>query len=658
MKTAVHALIPVLLGFPAMAQEEPLELSTMVVQAYRFSVLPPHFAGSSTVIDEETIAKSGVRSVADLLAIQGGIRITSSSGNTSDGAVHLRGFGENSSSRVLILVDGRPMNRPDMASVSLLEVPLSRIARVEILRGSQTARYGDNAVGGVINLVTKAAGKPRTILEAAGGSDGYSLVRLAHDGRYAGNGLSFDLEHNFTDGWRDNAVSELESAGLRWDREISQGNEVRAGIAWADEYTQFPGPLSKEQYEKNPRQSIYSASGDGDQYFSQQTTWRGEGGVMIGKGSDLTIDFPFTASSRDLSWNLGPGSHADNLLNSFTFMPVARLSKERWSAEVGLNGRRDELSLDQYAEIRRKNKTADAGLTREVAGIFSAVEWEPWDGLHLNTSARWEKSRVDAEARSLMFPEDESLNFSRGNDEINRAFQMGVRWEPTNDVSAWVRYDRLYRLPSTDEIASYQGYPLSVPFNDQLRAETGNGVELGGEYALSSWTFRSNVFYQRLDGEIAYDYIQNLNVNFADTQRLGTEADVGYQGLGWEVNLHYTYLEAEFCDGPYSGKSVYLVPNHELSALLAVHPHEKVTVQGEYQYIGSSYEGNDFLNENEKLPAYGVANLLVRYEPTPSVSLYLRVNNLWDESYATVKYSGVWYPAAGRTFQCGIRHEF
>jgi outer membrane receptor protein involved in Fe transport len=286
------------------------------------------------------------------------------------------------------------------------------------------------------------------------------------------------------------------------------------------------------------------------------------------------------------------------------------------------------------------------------------VDWEFSKGWHFNLTGRVERSTVEAKSRSLEYPGDAELNFSRENDEWNQALQAGVRWEAEMGISSWLRYDRLYRLPSTDEIASYQGYPLSVPFNDRLEAEKGHNLELGTEYAKGAWDFRVNGFAQSLEGEIAYDYLRNLNVNFADTRRVGVEFEAGYHSDFWDAKVNYTWLKAEFDDGQYAGKDVYLVPRQEFGATLGFHPVKNVTIQGEYQYTGDSFEGNDFENEQEKLPAYGVANLLVRYEPKPGLSVYARINNLTDERYATVKYSGVWYPAAGRQVMVGVRSEF
>lgn len=655
-----RASFPVLVAAmlaPAIAPGDEEELPALVVEADRDSVLPEHFAGSATVIDEETIAKSGVRSVADLLATRGGVRLTNTSGNSSGSSVHLRGFGENASSRVLVLVDGRPVNRPDMAGVSWLEVPVARLERVEILRGSQSARFGDNAVGGVINLVTSGGSTESTVVEAAGGSDGYTLARLSHRELIDGHGITFDAERNFTDGWRDNAFNDLETASFRWDKQLANWIDADLGVSWAEERGGFPGPLTKERFLLNPRQSIYEQFGQADQYFSEQTRWSADGTLTFGKSDGPSFELPLSIYQRDLEWNFGPGFHADNLQETVTLSPRFAVSGDSWSAEAGLSLRQDTLDLAQFAEIQRVNRTTDAALDREIAGVFAGAEWEPWKSWNFSSSARWEHSEVDARSNNFAFPNDPLLNFARGTDESNTAFQAGVRWEPNDEVSAWLRYDRLYRLPSTDEIASYQGFPLSVPFNDQLHAETGHNVELGAEWTPEAWTLRLNGFAQWMEGEIAYDYLQNLNVNLADTRRLGLETSVGYQAGMWDAAVHFTALQAEFLSGSLEGKEVYLVPNRELTATLACRPNECLTVQAEYQHIGDAFEGNDFQNVREKLPAYDVANLLVRYEPRPGLSLYCRVNNLFDERYATVKYSGLWYPAAGRQVIFGIRRE-
>ena len=638
--------------------EEIERLPELVVDAEEDDrVIPEHFAGEAVVISEKEIAEAGARSVAEVLAARGGVRFTSTSGNPAGGSAHLRGFGENSASRVLVLVDGRPINRADMASISWLEVPVSRLERVEILRGPQTARFGDNAVGGVIHLITKDGAGRSTGTEVAAGSDGYRLARASHRERIDGHGLSFDFERNESDGWRQNSWSDITTAGLRWDKRWGRV-DAEWGISWAEEGFGFPGPLGEERYRRDPRQSIYVEFGQADQYFSEAERWASDGRVGVDLGGGLGFQMPLSFLRRDLEWNFGPGFHVDNRLDGWTIAPALEWRGRSATAAVGASFRWDALELDSFRELERIDQLGEASLDRSVAGVFATADWEIAPGWHLGSAARWERSELEARARSFVFPTFPALNFDRGTRETHRAAQLGLRWEPEEEWAAWVRYDLLYRLPSTDEIASYQGFPLDVPFNDELRAETGHNFEAGAEWNRDGWTAGLNVFLQRLEGEIAYDFNRNLNVNLADTRRFGGEAWVGYRADAWDFQLRYAGVDAEFQSGPYAGKDVYLVPNHEVTGLLGWRPHERVLVQGEWQWIGEAWEGNDLENERPKLPAYDVANLMVRGEILSGLSLYLRINNLFDERYATVRYNGAWYPAAGRQFVVGLRHDF
>jgi len=199
---------------------------------------------------------------------------------------------------------------------------------------------------------------------------------------------------------------------------------------------------------------------------------------------------------------------------------------------------------------------------------------------------------------------------------------------------------------------------MAEPFNDQLEAETGHNLELGTEWTPGPWHLKVNLFGQLLHGEIAYDYVQNLNVNLADTRRLGGEIELGYRADLWSASLRYAGVDARYTSGPYDGRHVALVPAHQLTSVLEYRPHRAFAIQLEHQFQSSCFEGNDLTNSQPRLPSFSVMNLLLRYQPTDSLSCYVRVANLCDENYATLKYSGLWYPAAGRQFQFGISHEF
>src|SRR6476646_5096279 len=144
------------------------------------------FAGiggaSTSVITAEDIAHSPAQSIQEIIAQTPGVQLTSLFGgvNGVGTTVDLRGFGAFATANSLVLINGRRLNDIDMAGVDLSTIPRDSIERIEITRGNSGAvLYGDNAVGGVINIVTKTgAGGPPVAIRAEGGVGSFNQ-RLA-----------------------------------------------------------------------------------------------------------------------------------------------------------------------------------------------------------------------------------------------------------------------------------------------------------------------------------------------------------------------------------------------------------------------------------------------------------------------------------------------
>ncbi len=154
-----------LFAFSSFAEEGESEvtLEEIVVTASRDKEEVRKIPANVSVITAGDIKKSGATSIVGVLEKLGSINFKTSSGNPSQAYIDMRGFGgDNPHGRTLIMLDGRRLNRPDMASVNWLQIPINNVERIEVVRGASSVLYGDSAVAGVINIITRRGkGSPR-----------------------------------------------------------------------------------------------------------------------------------------------------------------------------------------------------------------------------------------------------------------------------------------------------------------------------------------------------------------------------------------------------------------------------------------------------------------------------------------------------------------
>lgn len=637
-----------------------VELAPFHVRNYWAIQEPDGYAGIAQTLDAGVLENTGAADLAEVLEYQAGVPMRSYSGNSASAEVDLRGFGERSGLRTLILVDGQPLNRPDMGSPSWLEIPFSQVQRVEILRGAQTARFGGQAAGGVINIVTKLGTQtgPTTQLETSGGSFKTWLGRGTQTFSIRGVAGAISLEGFRTDGYRQNAGYEARSLRLNLGDGSADSVAWRVGASWLADRVEFPGALTGQRYRADPRQSIYSAYGQEDFYFSDNRKGSANAALRLPLDSAWAFDLRADGVWRELSWNMGPGSHADNVLWRWETQPAVTWSEPGQVWQLGGSVVEDRLELDFYADLARRDRTGTARLRRRNQALFLTHERDGGDLWKLRGAGRLEGCQVTGEDRDLRAPDDPALNWQGSTSQRGWAVDLDAVCHPVAAWELWVRYNRFGRFPVADEIAAYAGFPLAQPFNQDLRAETGHNFETGAAFEAGGWKVRGNCFALLMDGEIIYDYLRNLNVNFCDTRRLGFEASLRRETEQWAAGLFYTFIDATWASGPFEGNRVALVPRHRLSATATFRPVKAVSLSAEYSVNSSAFEGNDLANVQPPLPAWQTVNVQARWRLDRRWTVFLRVNNLLDERYATLKYLGSWYPAPGRHFRMGLSALF
>ncbi|WP_093392073.1 TonB-dependent receptor plug domain-containing protein [Halopseudomonas xinjiangensis] len=130
-----------------------MELPT-VLSATRLKQAPSEVPGSMTVLDRDLIRASGARDVPELMRLVPGMMVGYSVGHRSN--VNYHGLNTTEARRLQVLVDGRSVYRPGLATVDWTDIPLAieDIERIEVFRGPNTAAYGANALMGVINIIS------------------------------------------------------------------------------------------------------------------------------------------------------------------------------------------------------------------------------------------------------------------------------------------------------------------------------------------------------------------------------------------------------------------------------------------------------------------------------------------------------------------------
>jgi len=137
----------------AFAEESPYTLDSIVVTATRTESKIKEVPANITIIGREQIEERGARTLTDVFRDEQGVFTRSLLGNPKYSTIDIRGFGETAAQNSLFLIDGRRVNEIDMSGTDLMQVPVEMIERIEIYRGPASVLYGDNAIGGAVNII-------------------------------------------------------------------------------------------------------------------------------------------------------------------------------------------------------------------------------------------------------------------------------------------------------------------------------------------------------------------------------------------------------------------------------------------------------------------------------------------------------------------------
>ncbi len=658
-----------LAGLAASTTEQPI-----IVTATRLNADTAEIPANVTVISAADIADSPAKTLPELLAEQAGVLTRSIYGNNAARAtVDIRGFGATGTQNTLILLDGRRLNDIDLSAVDFAAIPLQDVERIEIIRGSGSVLYGDGAVGGTINIITRHSGKSGTSGSAAlsvGSYDSSQLDASIHHGNgpWSAN-LSATAIHS--DGYRANNT--LRQTDALADVHYLQDNgELYFKFGANHQHLGLPGAR-----QVNPATSLNELAND-RRGTSSPDDWATQKGYHATAGasrylSDATeavFDFGYRHKNQQAFLAAYGGNFVDSSLGTWSVTP--RLSHDYAGGTV-------KAGLDVYSSqynSTRSQQPGDAPVHRlDVHQNSVAVYVHDRHRLDAATTltAGARLQRVTLRARDTFDASAPGGGFGsqaapRDTTHTEPMFELGLRHTLAHHVSAFGRVGRSVRFVTIDE--TFQANPSTFLMEfTPLAPQTAVHTDLGIDYANGNTKASATVYYMRLNNEIAFDPNTFANVNLDPTRRYGLELS-GSTRLhpDLRVNASYTYLRSKFRAGPYNGREVPLVPRQTASVSLLWNVTPRWELAGTARYVGrkrmDNYLASAQSGSNSTIPAYTLVDVKLTRRHGPW-KLSAAVNNLfnrkvYDTAVLSAFTSGLYsaYPLPERTVTVSVSRRF
>ncbi len=643
--------------------EKKTVLDEIVVTATRDADSVRDVPASVIVITSEDIKKSGVTNIPELLEKEANIHFRSYSGNSSQAMIDLRGLGgDNPFGKTLILLNGRRLNRPDMKSINWLQIPIQQIEKIEVVKGTGTVLYGDSAVAGVINIITKRGSREtKTDASISAGSNNTDMIRAGATGSKDKLSFAVNAENYNTDGYRERTGYYNTGAGVNIGYDLTDTLILNFDASFNKNKYEMPGSLTKEEMKDNPKQ----AKNSDDEAFNNYTDLS----ITVEKMTDGfgDIELKLVYGNKDIDSDMASWfTYYSYSIDTIGFLPKYKIRKDILGFEnkfvIGADVYSEKMDNGSYSDKERNTKTGKTEIEKNSIGFYARDEIYINDSLITAIGFRKEKARFKAQefnAADVKQLDEEDIF-----DE--NALELGLTKLFNNTDKIFCKISNTYRFPFSDEKVTYGKWLAD------LKPEKGKSYEMGGSFSpFNNFNMELSFFNIDIDDAIIYvgQFPNGQNENFGKTKHRGIELDITYN-IKDKVKLYgkYTYNKATFENGENNNKEIPMVPNNRFIIGGDFTLPYDLYIAPKIQYVGESYLLDDFDNNTEQLDSYTVCDLYFRYEPLfigKKITAFFGVKNIFDKEYYSAgsdreKWGSEneYYPAAGREFNCGISFNF
>jgi vitamin B12 transporter len=550
----------------------------VVVTATRVPMPIDEVLAPVIVIDRETIERSAATDASDLLRFHAGLDLSRNGGPGQTTAVFIRGAESN---HTLVLLDGVRMNPGTIGLAALQNIPPDMIERIEVVKGPRSALWGTDAIGGVINVVTRRGSRDGWSAEAGYGD--YDTRKASVNG---GLPLGGKADLDFGVSWLDSAGFPTRTTDhtARGFDNLSASAQLRAEVG--------PAELALRHW---------SAS-----------------------GTTEYSDFFLTPVDQDFS---------NSTTSAEVGLPVAANGQARFT----LTHFEDSIDQNQSPDfLRTRRDTADAqldfgGTQAQSFGLGAMFSREQARSESYGDAMRADTDSINLYVQDRIATGPHSALLALGYTDHETAGSQ-VTWNAEYGFAFNAR-TRVYGLAGTGFRAPDATDRFGFGGNPDLRPERSRNYEVGLRHALGErQSLEFSAFHNEIDDLIefvtlSYEPFAGENRNVARARIAGVEAAWRYAGGGWQARV-----EAIYQDPRNLGDDTQLLRRAKESLTVSLaHPLGPVVLGLDVLATG---DRQDFgFPSPVTLDGYVLADLTALWQVTRTLALVGRVENLLNVQY-------------------------
>lgn len=645
-------------------EKKKLKMETMVVTATRSEEAKGELPQQVDVIGPQEIQETQAADLTDLLKKDSSVDVIQYPGALS--GVSIRGFRPEFSGitkHYLLLIDGRPAGTTNLATI-----PKDIIARVEVLKGPASSLYGGQAMGGVINVITrKSKGKPKGVVTAGYGSFNTYLG----SGRIGGN-LNERFDFDFSAGLRvqDDNFKMGDGQTRNNTKYKTYNGSLRLGAKLAGDWkAQVMADLWRGRDVYGPGDEFYGDSRPYKKNMDRQTGELSLGGSIGAHGLHFS-----TFMSRDkydmFKWNATTPEY-NNYSTDIKWWGAQARDTWRFGAHAltfGIDYEKVKQISESYRKTGQRKAPWSPDNQRQTIGYYTEVTLKFLQNrLVLTGGLRYD----DIKLETLQTPYKN--DFTPGSTNLDSTNpSAGVNYEFLPGWRAHATIGKAFVPPQAGQVAGYAetevgDVTMILRGNPDLSPEKSWTWDAGVSYAKEAWGLFADLtyFHTKVTDKIErkkVDRVTTTYVNAGDATIEGVEAeaslDVG-RSAGWPYSLKLfanaaNIIKAEETFGGGGSQDIHNVADWKMNYGVVFSNRTNFDARLSARYRGVMKD-TDWVTAGYpelEYPSWTVVDLTANYRPWPQHRITLEVSNLLDKYY----YEKKGYSLPGRAFY--IKYSF